>query len=147
MLFPDLHKAALNRIIYVRSELIFRRPTKVSYKEGVLYTENGNFKVGKIDLLLGGSPCQDFSLLKIDGRGLEGNKSKLFYEYLRILKEVSPEYFLLENVKMKNESKKQLDEYLGVEGKYQWINNNKFSYHDGHLFMITPGDSHSFVNT
>lgn len=26
----------------------------------------------------------------------------------------------------------------------QWINNNKFSYHDGHLFMITPGDSHSF---
>lgn len=100
--------------------------TKVSYKEGVLYTENGNFKVGKIDLLLGGSPCQDFSLLKIDGRGLEGNKSKLFYEYLRILKEVSPEYFLLENVKMKNESKKQLDEYLGVEGKY--INSNLVSY-------------------
>lgn len=26
----------------------------------------------------------------------------------------------------------------------QWINNNKFLYHDGHLFMITPGDTHSF---
>ena len=26
----------------------------------------------------------------------------------------------------------------------QWINNNKFPYHDGHLFMITPGDIHSF---
>ena len=30
---------------------------KVSYKDGVLYTENGNFSVGKIDLLIGGSPC------------------------------------------------------------------------------------------
>ena len=38
--------------------------TKVSYKDGVLYTEQGNYIVGKIDLLIGGSPCQDFSILK-----------------------------------------------------------------------------------
>ena len=100
--------------------------TKVRYKDGVLYTENGDFKVGKIDLLLGGSPCQDFSILKANGEGLEGEKSKLFYEYLRILKEVNPKFFLLENVKMKNESKKQLDRYLETEGKL--INSNLVSY-------------------
>lgn len=100
--------------------------TKIHYKDGILYTENGEYKVGKIDLLLGGSPCQDFSILKVNGKGLEGDKSKLFYEYLRILKEVSPDFFLLENVKMKTESKKQLDEYLGTEGKL--INSNLVSY-------------------
>ena len=51
--------------------------TKIQYKDGILYTENGNFNVGKIDLLIGGSPCQDFSLLKVGGKGLDGDKSKL----------------------------------------------------------------------
>ncbi len=99
---------------------------KVSYKDGVLYTENGNFEVGKIDILGGGSPCQDFSLLKVDGKGLQGDKSKLFYEYLRILKEVNPKYFLLENVEMKKEYKQQLNEYLQVEGMH--IDSNLVSY-------------------
>ena len=48
--------------------------------------------------------------------GLKGDKSKLFYEYLRILKEVNPDYFLLENVKMKKESYEELNSYLGVKG-------------------------------
>ena len=93
--------------------------TKVKYKDGILYTENGEFKVGKINLLIGGSPCQNFSMARacmyeIDG--LKGDKSKLFYEYLRILKEVNPDYFLLENVKMKKESYEELNSYLGVKG-------------------------------
>ena len=93
--------------------------TKVKYKGGILYTENGVFKVGKINLLIGGSPCQNFSVARacmyeIDG--LKGDKSKLFYEYLRILKEVNPDYFLLENVKMKKESYEELNSYLGVKG-------------------------------
>ena len=92
---------------------------KVHYKDGVLYTENGEFNVGTIDLLAGGSPCKQFSLLNVSyshAYGLEGKDSSLFYEYLRILKEVNPKYFLLENVKMKKESKEELDEYLGVNG-------------------------------
>ena len=93
--------------------------TKVKYKDGILYTENGVFKVGKINLLIGGSPCQNFSVARacmyeIDG--LKGDKSKLFYEYLRILKEVNPDYFLLENVKIKKESYEELNSYLGVKG-------------------------------
>ena len=54
----------------------------------------------KIDLLIGGSPCQDFSAANKEKLGLQGEKSGLFYEYLRLLKECSPKYFLLENVAM-----------------------------------------------
>jgi DNA (cytosine-5)-methyltransferase 3A len=57
--------------------------------------------VGEIDLLIGGSPCQSFSNAG-KKEGFEG-KSGLFYEYVRILKEVKPKFFLLENVKMKKE--------------------------------------------
>lgn len=110
--------------------------TKLSYSGGVLYTEYGELVCGKIDLLIGGSPCQDFSSARATGMhgagssGLEGSKSRLFYEYLRILKEIRSEnhklLWLLENVKMKKESKEQLDLYLGVEGV--GINSNLVSY-------------------
>lgn len=104
--------------------------TKVSYKDGILYTETGVYKVGIVDLIGGGSPCQDFSLVRVNQNksdyGLCGKKSSLFYEYLRLLKEINPRYFLLENVKMKKESKKQIDKYLGVEGIV--INSNLVSY-------------------
>lgn len=104
--------------------------TKVRYKDGVLHTEKGNFDVGKIDLLIGGSPCQDFSILRATNglkiMGLEGTKSKLFYEYLRLLHDVNPRFFLLENVRMKKESEEQLNEYLGVKGIF--INSILVSY-------------------
>jgi len=71
---------------------------KVSYNNGILYTENGNYEVGDIDLLIGGSPCQDLSGMNKKQSGLKGEKSSLFWEYARILKEVRPKYFMLENV-------------------------------------------------
>lgn len=52
----------------------------------------------KIDLIIGGSPCQDLSIAKKDRKGLEGERSSLFYEYVRILNEFKPKYFILENV-------------------------------------------------
>lgn len=104
--------------------------TKVSYENGVLYTEKGQFEVGNVDLLIGGSPCQDFSILRaasgLEITGLKGAKSKLFYEYLRLLSEVKPRFFLLENVRMKRESEEQLNEYLGVKGIF--INSILVSY-------------------
>jgi|21_taG_2_1085346.scaffolds.fasta_scaffold60807_2 DNA (cytosine-5)-methyltransferase 3A len=80
----------------------------------------------RIDLLIGGSPCQDFSRLKVGGLGLEGDKSKLFYEYIRLKQEVRPKYFLLENVQMKSKSEFALNDYLGVEGLH--INSSLVSY-------------------
>jgi DNA (cytosine-5)-methyltransferase 3A len=54
----------------------------------------------KIDLLIGGSPCQDFSRANKERKGVDGTKSSLFFEYIRLLKECKPTYFLLENVIM-----------------------------------------------
>lgn len=65
------------------------------------------------DLLIGGSPCQSFSRSG-DGSGFDG-KSGLFFEYVRILKQTNPSYFLLENVVMKKEWEDIISENLGVD--------------------------------
>ena len=85
---------------------------------GNVITVDG-FSLPKIDLLIGGSPCQDLSNYKTyrnDVKGLEGSKSSLFYHYVRLLKEVKPTYFLLENVaSMQNKWKDIISEELGVQ--------------------------------
>ena len=67
----------------------------------------------KIDLLIGGSPCQSFSNAG-ERTGMDG-KSKLFWEFVRVLKETNPTYFLLENVRMKKEWENIITEQLGVK--------------------------------
>lgn len=71
----------------------------------------------KIDLLIGGSPCQGFS---IAGKKLnfDDPRSKLFFEFVRILKILKPRYFLLENVKMNEESRNIITKYLKVKPVY-----------------------------
>lgn len=67
-----------------------------------------------IDLLIGGSPCQGFSFA---GKQLnfEDPRSKLFFEFVRLLKECKPKYFFLENVVMKKEYQDVISGYLGVQ--------------------------------
>ena len=67
-----------------------------------------------IDLLIWGSPCQWFSFA---GKQLnfEDKRSKLFFEYVRILHEAKPKYFLLENVVMKKEWIDIISNELGVQ--------------------------------
>lgn len=67
-----------------------------------------------IDLLIGGSPCQGFSSA---GKGLNfaDPRSVLFFEYVRILREIKPKYFLLENVHMKQEFQDIISSQLGVK--------------------------------
>jgi len=69
-----------------------------------------------VDLLCGGSPCQDLSIAKKDRKGLEGERSGLFWEYVRILRLLNPKYFILENVaSMSKEDKDIITGELGVE--------------------------------
>ena len=77
-------------------------------------TEWREWNLPKIDLLIGGSPCQGFSY---SGKGLNFSdpRSKLFFEYADILNHYEPKYFLLENVKMKKEWQDVISSYLGVE--------------------------------
>lgn len=67
-----------------------------------------------IDLLIGGSPCQGFSFA---GKQLnfDDPRSKLFFEFVRLLEETKPKYFLLENVKMKKEYQEVISKYMGCE--------------------------------
>lgn len=67
-----------------------------------------------IDLLIGGSPCQGFSNAG-KGRNFDDPRSRLFWEYVRILEETKPEFFLLENVCMKKEWEDVISNALGVE--------------------------------
>lgn len=89
------------------------------------------------DYLIGGSPCQNFSFAgKMNGMSTKTNEkittlkrylelkdknyefdgySYLFWEYVRLLNEIKPEYFLLENVRMKKEWREVIDTVLGIE--------------------------------
>lgn len=110
--------------------------SKVSYRNGTIFSENGAFKSGRIDLLIGGSPCTNFSSIgnqrgmssgagriedlatylsmKSSGEAFEG-QSYLFWEYVRILRETAPEYFLLENVVMAKRWSNVITKSLGVK--------------------------------
>ena len=67
-----------------------------------------------VDIVIGGSPCQGFSFA---GKQLNfaDPRSRLFFEFVRALKEIKPKYFLLENVKMKKEFQDIISKQLGVE--------------------------------
>ena len=96
------------------------------------------YSLPKIDLLIGGSPCQSFSFagkrkgmstkdeqeiltlehylqLKAEGFEFEG-QSYLFWEYMRLLNETKPKYFLLENVEMGEKWERVLSKAIGVNG-------------------------------
>jgi len=77
-------------------------------------TKVDGYLLPKIDLLIGGSPCQGFSFA---GKQLnfEDPRSKLFFEFVRLLKECKPKFFFLENVRMKKEYQDVISKYLGVE--------------------------------
>ena len=83
-----------------------------------------------IDLLVGGSPCQDLSSGNVKTRlgkrpSMDGPKSKLFFEYVRIMKECQPKYFILENVgSMTLKNREIISEALGV--KPIMMNSNYF---------------------
>ena len=104
---------------------------------GSVVNVNG-YNLPKIDLLIGGSPCQSFSFagkrkgmatkceteiltlnhyleLKADGYEFEG-QSYLFWEFMRLLNECKPKYFLLENVEMGEKWEKVLSKAIGVNG-------------------------------
>ena len=88
----------------------------------------------KIDLLIGGSPCQGFSFA---GKQLnfDDQRSKLFFEYVKILRELKPRYFLLENVRMRQDSQDAITDLLGVDPIV--INSNLVSAQNRHRLYWT----------
>ena len=70
--------------------------------------------LSKIDLIIAGSPCKDLSSANKTKDGLDGVKSGLFYEFIRLFNETNPTYFLLENVKMDKKWEDEISKILGV---------------------------------
>ena len=69
-----------------------------------------------IDFLIGGSPCQDLSIAKKGRKGLDGERSGLFWEYVRIKQLLKPKWFILENVaSMPKKDRDIITEAMGVE--------------------------------
>ena len=90
--------------------------TDVSYEDWCLYSHdwihNGLY-TQRINMIIWWSPCQDLSIAKKWGQWLQWEKSSLFFEYVRLLKEVKPKYFLLENVaSMKKADKEEITRIL-----------------------------------
>lgn len=80
----------------------------------------------QFDLLVGGSPCNDLSIAKGKRKGLDGEKSGLFWAYFEILKRKKPKYFLLENVaSMPTKDRDIISETLGVDAVE--INSDRFT--------------------
>ena len=98
-------------------------------------------KLPKIDLLIGGSPCQGFSFA---GKQLnfDDPRSKLFWEYVRLLKALKPKYFLLVNVKMKKESMDVITKALGVEPIF--INSSRVSAQNRQRYYWTNIPMYAF---
>lgn len=93
--------------------------TQKNYPNTIQLGDVRNIKASdlpKIDLLIGGSPCKDLSVAQKGKKGLEGDNSILFYEFVRLLKEIKPKYFLLENVIPIGHWKGVMDEHIGLVG-------------------------------
>lgn len=103
---------------YYASE-IDKHAIQVSDKHGYSVRLGDVRNVGyipNIDLLVGGSPCQDLSISKKDRKGLEGERSGLFREYVRVLRLCKPKWFILENVaSMPKADKDIITREMGVE--------------------------------
>lgn len=81
----------------------------------------------RIDLLIGGSPCQGFS--KTGSQlNFDDPRSSLFFEYVRILKECNPKFFMMENINMKQEWADIISDSLGVQPIF--INSADFTAQD-----------------
>lgn len=114
-----LKKAGISTRIFLASE-IEKYPKMITRKNHPLTVQLGDVTkvvaddLPHVNLLMGGSPCQGFSFA---GKQLnfDDPRSALFFEFVRLLKECKPDYFLLENVMMKQEYQDIITEHLGVE--------------------------------
>ena len=89
-----------------------------------------------VDLVMFGSPCQSLSIVTSKNRKNLDGKSKLFFECHRVLKEVNPKWFLMENVaSMKGECKDIISHYMGVQPVF--VNSSYFSAQERERYYWT----------
>jgi DNA-cytosine methyltransferase len=121
MVRPALAKAGIEvtKLDYCEIDKVANSVMKHNYPQDTLIsTDVTTFfpKEGDYDLIVGGFPCQQFSVANKNRKGLEGGSGVLFYEAKRIIDTVKPQYFILENVaSMKKDIQEYINEQLGVQ--------------------------------
>lgn len=110
---------------------------------------------GKVDIIIGGSPCQDFSLAGLR-KGIEGNKGILIYEYIRIIQEVQPPIFIYENVKgmLSDRKGKTIKEFvqafrdMGYHCHYEVLNTKDYGVPQNRerIFLVGFKDTEHYYN-
>lgn len=117
--YQALKEAGINVAVYYASE-IDRNAIKIAKKNhpdiielGDINDINFNDFIGKVDLIMGGSPCQDLSIAG-KREGLSGDRSGLFYKFIEAIETIKPKYFLLENnVGMLKEAYEEISRLMG----------------------------------
>lgn len=92
MLYAETGEENAVKDIYIKN---YKIPESKWYDD-IRFFSGKRFK-GKVDLFMGGSPCQSFSMMGKRG-GLNDTRGTLFYEYARLVKEIGPKVFIYENV-------------------------------------------------
>lgn len=125
----NLYRKNSRRTNFVKkSYLANYRLKENTYYEDIKLLDGTDFK-GKVDIFVGGSPCQSFSSVGFK-HGLEDARGTLFYEFARLVKEIQPKAFIYENVRnLINHDNgntwhtiKQIFDSLGYKIYYQVLN-------------------------
>ena len=126
----ELYSSQTGSKNYVEQSYLANYPNcnKKKYFQDVVLLDGRDFR-DKVDLFVGGSPCQSFSSVGFQA-GLEDTRGTLFYEFARLVKEINPKVFIYENVRnLLNHDKgntwrviKQVFDELGYDYKYDILN-------------------------
>lgn len=130
----DLYDSKTKSKNYVEISYLHNYPecSKDKYYQDIMLLDGNDYK-GKVDLFVGGSPCQSFSSVGFQG-GLEDARGTLFYEYARLIKEIQPKTFIYENVRnLLNHDNgktwtviKKIFDSLGYKIKFEVLNASDF---------------------
>lgn len=93
----SLYKGMEKRNKVKQSYMANYKVSEEDYHWNVAFLDGRQY-AGQVDLFVGGSPCQSFSLVGKQ-RGLEDTRGTLFYEYARLIDEIKPKVFIYENVR------------------------------------------------
>ena len=94
--FDNLYSNIKKTNFVEQSYLANYKLDKENFYQDIRFLDGRKFK-GKVDLFVGGSPCQAFSIMGYQ-KGFEDTRGTLFYEYARLVKEIQPKVFIFENV-------------------------------------------------
>ena len=140
---------------YARQSFLANYEINISHFHIYVNDMDGTQLRNKVDLIVGGAPCQDFSIAGLRA-GVEGHRGQLIWQYFRIIKEARPKYFIYENVKgmVSDRGGKTLSDFLtvfrsiGYNCHYEVLNTKDYGVPQNRerLFIVGFLDMNEYYN-